>query len=62
MKRLRTFLENDELDPNTITWREDPAIGDVYNYTCSAYNHVHKLCEWVSALHVHVHIHVYLTL
>ncbi|XP_064405656.1 multidrug resistance-associated protein 1-like [Halichondria panicea] len=27
VKRLRTFLENDELDPNTITWREDPAIG-----------------------------------
>ncbi len=28
VKRLRTFLENDELDPNSITWREDPAIGE----------------------------------
>ena len=27
MKRLRTFLKNDELDPNTIIWREELAIG-----------------------------------
>ena len=28
VKRLRTFLKNDELDPNSVTWREEPAVGE----------------------------------
>ncbi|XP_064405659.1 multidrug resistance-associated protein 1-like [Halichondria panicea] len=27
VKRLRTFLKNDELDSNTVTWKEEPAFG-----------------------------------
>ena len=28
LKRLRTFLKNDELDPNAVTWREELAVGE----------------------------------
>ena len=28
LERLRTFLQNNELDPNAVTWREEPAGGE----------------------------------
>ena len=30
IKRLGTFLKNDELDPDAVTWREEPAVGEMY--------------------------------
>ena len=27
VKRLRTFLKNEELDPEVVSWSEEPAVG-----------------------------------
>ena len=48
IERLREFLKNDELDPDAVTWREEPAVGEMYSCHKSKNESVYEIyCMWI---------------